>query len=61
MEKGSLVYIYILIAFVLSNIPLLNSYIKVNGRISKALHSIGMSVAIANTMIHESSMPLCPS
>lgn len=54
MEKISLIYIYLLIAFILSNIPLLHSYIKGNARVSKVVHAIGMSVAIANTMVHES-------
>lgn len=54
MEKASLVYIYLFIAFVLSNIPLINSFIKRNARISKVIHALGMSVAICNTMVHES-------
>lgn len=54
MEKTSLIYMYLFIAFVLSNIPLINSFIKGNTRISNFIHAIGMGVAIANTMIHES-------
>lgn len=53
MLNSNLVYLYLLIAFVLSNVPLVNSFIKGNARLSKVIHAIGMSVAIANTMIHE--------
>ena len=45
--------IRIFIAFVLSNIPLINSFIKGNARVSKVIHALGMSVAICNTMVHE--------
>lgn len=54
LENVYLIYVYLIIAFVLSNIPLINSFINVNTRISKVIHAIGMGVAIANTMIHES-------
>lgn len=53
MENKILVYVYFLIAFILSNIPLINSFIKGNARVSKICHAIGMSVAICNTMVHE--------
>ena len=55
MEKTNLIYVYLIIAFVLSNIPLLHSFIKGNARVSRVIHAIGMSLAIANTMVHESS------
>lgn len=54
LENVYLIYVYLFIAFVLSNIPLINSFIKGNARVSKVIHTIGMVVAIANTMIHES-------
>lgn len=54
MKNIYLIYVYLFIAFVLSNIPLINSFIKGNARVSKVIHTIGMVVAIANTMIHES-------
>jgi len=54
LENKNLIYVYLFIALVLSNIPLLHSYIKGNARVSKVFHAIGMSVAIANTMVHES-------
>lgn len=54
MENIHLVYVYLFIAFVLSNIPLLHSYIKGNAKLSKVIHGMGMGVAVANTMIHES-------
>lgn len=53
MENSSLIYIYLLIAFILSNIPLLNSFIKGNEKVSRGIHKLGNSIAIANTMIHE--------
>lgn len=55
MEKTNLIYVYLIIAFVLSNIPLLHSLIKGNARVSRVIHAIGMNVALANTMVHESS------
>lgn len=54
MENVDLIYVYLFIAFVLSNIPLINSFIKGNARVSKVIHAVGMSVAICNTMVHES-------
>ncbi|MEK5149069.1 M50 family metallopeptidase [Psychrobacillus sp. FSL K6-4615] len=54
MENKNLIYVYLFIALVLSNIPFLHSFIKGNARVSKVFHAFGMSVAIANTLVHES-------
>ena len=54
MEKRNLIYIYLFIAFVLSNIPLLHSIIKGNHQLSRIVHLVGMCFAMVNTMVHES-------